>query len=403
MKKKLIGLFSIALVFCLLLSACGGGSSGSGSAQISSPASSSGSDNVSPYDQAATIKFGMIAAKTGSVAVSGDYYIECARLAVKHINESGGLLGKQVELVEIDEGESQQDSVNAVLKLLARGDISAYYQGLISTNVVAVSELDREYKIPHITGGASLGVVEDNNPYQWHYRQTDDLSGPWYANTLVEMFGVKNPCIVHKTDTYGQGLADSAVASFKELYDITIEDIYTFNIGEKQFNPIVTQIAAGGNDCLMYFGDVNEGALLMKSVASMGLDIICIGSASVAHSTTIAAAEGAAEGWYSCADWSIEVDTPESKKFCEDYEKEFGRVPTVSGPYDAFMIVAEAIRMAGSADPAAINEQLGNIKDYPGVTSLMSPNEHHSMAVSRYLTKNTEGIPKIMAIINRPE
>lgn len=411
MKKRIMKSLALVMTAGLLITACSssGESGTAGSvASTSGDAASAGQESTgaasnSPYDQGDTIKFGIVAAKSGANAAAGNYMYESARLAVKHINEAGGILGKQVELIEEDEGETQQESVNAVLKLLSRGDISAYYQGYISTNVIAVSEIDREYKIPHVTGGASMGVVEDNNPYQWHYRQTDDLSGPWYASTLVEMFDIKNPCIVHKTDTYGQGLADSAVAAFKEMYDITIDDIFTFNIGEKQFTPIVTQIANSGNDALMYFGDPNEAALLMSSVKSMGLDIFCIGSASVAMADTIAIAGDAAEGWYSCADWTIDVDTPEAQKFREDYVAEYGHEPTIPGPYDGFRIVAEAIERAGSADPAAINEEMANTKDYPGVTSIMTPNEHHSMAVSRYLTQNTDGVAKIVETIDRPE
>ena len=104
-------------------------------------------------DDQETIKIGCVYPLTGSKILQGDYTGMGANLAVKEINEAGGLLGKKVELVVEDEGDDQQTTLNSYLKLATRDDISAIVHTSITAYVLASAPYVVQYQIPTLQIG----------------------------------------------------------------------------------------------------------------------------------------------------------------------------------------------------------------------------------------------------------
>ena len=104
MKKKLLALL-LALCMVFALAACGEGGESSG-----------GGDDAASGD---TIKVGLIGPITGSNAAYGNAMVEGARLTVREINENGGILGKQVELIEADDRGDATECMNAFNNMVA--------------------------------------------------------------------------------------------------------------------------------------------------------------------------------------------------------------------------------------------------------------------------------------------
>ena len=206
---------ALAVSTAILLSACttqtptaDSQSTSASTTDTESNSSDSELNGNSTYDQAETIKLGVVCARTGSKTLQGDFIYQATTMAVDEINANGGILGKQVELIVEDEIETQQDAINAVNKLLSRGDISGFFGCMSSTNCIAVSPMVLEAKVPFMAGVSSYNLIKENNPYMWQARLTDDKTGVLFAKAAIEILGMENPAVLYITGSFGQGLAD---------------------------------------------------------------------------------------------------------------------------------------------------------------------------------------------------
>lgn len=356
----------------------------------------------SAYDKLDKIYIGVTAALSGTNKLVGDYVKNGAALAVEQINAKGGLLGKQIELVLEDEVDNQTASVNAMNKLLSNNKISAFFGSTYSAYCIAVSPSVKEKKIPMMAGGSSANIPKENNPYIWQARMTDDKSGMLLATAATGTLKMKNPAILHITDSFGTGLKDQTVAALATK-GITVDpkNIYGHNADEKQFGPIINQIMNSKVDGLIAISHQVPASMIMMQAKDAGLSIPTLGSSSFASAVARQTAGAAADNWYGVADWTVEVTTASGKAFAEAYQKKFNQesdMPAVTA-YDSIMLLAEAIKAGGSADPAKINENLAKIKDYPGAMSTYTPGSNRCFSTSQFLTLNKGGKATMIEVV----
>ncbi|HIS02783.1 MAG TPA: ABC transporter substrate-binding protein [Candidatus Pullichristensenella avicola] len=357
---------------------------------------------VSPYDQQETIKIGCVYPLTGSKILQGDYTGMGANLAVKQINEAGGLLGKQVELVVEDEGDDQQTTINSYLKLATRDDISAIVHTSITAYVLASAPYVVQYQIPTLQMSSGEECTIAGEPYMWQTRMSDHYQGTLLARYAVTELGMQKPAIVYISNTFGQGWSAFAEEALREEFGIEPTGMFAYNDGEQQYTGIFTQALASGCDGLIVIADPATAMLITSQIHTMEIDLPMIGSAGFTNAFVIDADPEAAEGWYAVTDWTDKVDSPASQAYVEAFEAEYGVTPenmSVYG-YDSINIIAEAIRIAGSADPAAIQEALFEV-DIDGAMARLSPNEHRSFSSQLYVAKIESGTPNIVGVIDR--
>lgn len=393
--KKVYRLLGLVMALLMLLTGCQQGNSNTPGGGVSTE---------SPYDQRDTVRVGLVCSRTGNKKVNGDFIFEAATLAVEEINAAGGVLGKQVELVVEDEMETQQDAINAVNRLLSNGDITALAGCVVSTNAIAVSPSIAQYQVPMLAMGSSYHIVEEENPFMWQTRVTDDKVGELFADAAVNFLGMKNPAILNSTDSFGQGLADSTMAALEKM-GIEPAIVVKFNVGEKQFVPFLTQIVNSGADGVI--ASASESALIMTQVYDMGLmeDLTFIGSGGFIGSWGRATAGEAANGWYGCNDWADNVQREEGIRFTEAYKERWGRdiVDMVAAAsYDSIHLICEAIEIAGTADPIKVNDALGQIKDHPGALCTQTAQESHSFGTQYLLVQTRDGAATAIDTLDVP-
>lgn len=405
MKKVLAILLCLALV--LGLAACNTPSKPTDKPSNVDPAKDTTAEpgkpnSDSPYDQLDAIYIGAVMELTGSKTAGGIPCSQGIHLAVDHINANGGLLGKKVVLVEEDGMETPQDSITALTKLFDDGKISAALTSCFSSTGIALSPTIESYKIPSFCLGSSANVFAEGNPYLWQVRVTDNYASVSMIEAAVSL-GVKKPGFIYTSNSYGMGLESLMKEYLKNTYNTDPSIEISFNGGETNFAPLITQLIDSGCDGIIAVADAAEATLIMKQVETMNIDLPCVGSSPFASTDSIANAGSAAEGWYSVAEWAVDLDTPTSKSFVEEYYAAYpdGKlVQNIAYAYDATCLLFKAIELAGSADPAAINEALGTIRDYEGVISTLTPDENRSFATSQLLVQTqADGTTAIVKII----
>jgi ABC-type branched-subunit amino acid transport system substrate-binding protein len=200
---------------------------------------------------------------------------------------------------------------------------------------------------------------------------------------------MKRPAILTVNDSYGLGMTEFVESAIKNLgMEVAIRVECTQD--EKQFTPMLTRILNSGADGIIAINHQDQAALVMLQVKAMDIKFPLMGCSQYASALAMDTAGEAANGWYSLADWTNEVQTPSGKTFVENYRKAYNRDSDMQSAfaYDAVTLLEKAIIQAGSDDPKAINEAMKKTKSISGVmTSYTYYEGDHSLGESIFLTQ----------------
>jgi branched-chain amino acid transport system substrate-binding protein len=318
--------------------------------------------------QAATIKIGMCAPVTGPAAESGRYAQIGAKMAVDAVNKSGGVLGKQVELIVEDDQTTNPGVVLAFSKLASQTDIVAFLGSIRSTQVHAMAPDVLKIGKPVMIGGTDPALTHMGNPWLFRFRPNDSYSGSVIAEYGVKTLGKKKWAIVHSTDAFGTAGGKALATALGKIDGTSIALDQGYSNQSQDFTPVVLAIKQSGADILgSYFTFENDLGVFARQLRQLGVTIPYIGSPSIVNITALKLAGPALYGTFGVADYA-EDSSPASKAFGTAY-REIAKVAPdnqSSWPYDAVTILCAAIKKAGKTDPQAIREAILATKNHPG-------------------------------------
>ena len=152
-----------------------------------------------------SIKIGLITfGMTNPIYTEG--FINSGKLVAAQYNNNGGLLGKQVEIIDADGGNTADEAINAANMLLSRGDISAVYGCPTTIMAMGCEMLFAEAEVPLLMGGTSVKLHDEtDNMYLFRCRPSDAISARIAASMLVEQLGVTSLGVIYENSDFGQG------------------------------------------------------------------------------------------------------------------------------------------------------------------------------------------------------
>ncbi len=314
-----------------------------------------------------TVKIGMVLPVTGPAADSGRYALTGAKIALDRVNKSGGVLGKQVELVTEDDQTTNPGAVLAFSKLAAQPDIVAFLGSIRSTQNHAMAADILNTGKPVCFGGTDPALTKMGNPWLIRFRPNDSYSGRVIASYGVETLGKKNWAIVHSTDAFGTGgLKALSAALDKAGGKVAIDQGYPNQ--SQDFTPVVLAVKSSGADIIgSYFTFDNDLAIFARQLRQLGVTLPWVGSPSIIDVGAMKLAGQALWGSYGVADFAAN-SSPEAKEFATLYAA-VANVPAdnySSWTYDAIGVLSAAINKAGSTDPEKIRAAMLSTKGYKG-------------------------------------
>ena len=264
----------------LALAACGGGSdssapAASSSAPSSAPAAtSSASSSAAPATNSGdgTLTIGSLLPQTGNLAFLGPPEFAGVELAVKEINAAGGVLGKDVEYVEGDSGDTQQDVANPTVDRLLQAKVDAII-GAASSGV-SFSVIDK------IT---SAGVVHyspantspdftsyDDKGLYFRTAPSDVLQGRVLGETIAAD-GFSNVGILALQDPYGEGLAKNVGDTITEGGGaLAPEEPVFYDPAATNFDAQIGQVKSAKPDAIVLIG-FEESAKVIQAMVAQGI------------------------------------------------------------------------------------------------------------------------------------
>ena len=357
----------MVLGLLILLTGCGGsGSTGqtpSGSA--GNPPGTTGS-----FGGSDVIKIGFFAPKTGPAAADGESATNSARLAVDQINSAGGVLGKKLELVEYDDQLDPKQAVAIAQRLTTRDGVVAVVSGSYSGPTRAAAPIFERAKLPMIAAYAVHPDIPKAGDFIFQQSFSGVVQGRAAAVVAAEQLKAKRISILSVDNDFGQTIVDGFREQAQKL-GLEIVSTDKFKIGDKEFSPILTKINEQNPDVLFVVGYAPEGAQIVRQARSLGLKAKILGTEGLDSTVQFLEVVGdAGDGVVIVTNLNRDDTDPQTQAYIKAYRDRYGHDPDMVGAsvYDAFQLLAEAIKRAGSTDPVAIRNALAGITDFRTVT-----------------------------------
>ena len=316
--------------------------------------------SVTAYAQE-TIKIGVITDKVGPAKPYSEPTLEGIQFGTNEINSKGGVLGRKIELL-IEDDQGRPDISAAMARKLV--DAGAVF--ILSITLTPATQQQQnvtlEAKTPQMTpmnSGDTL-TTQLPNPYFW---QTGPLGSIQIATLLshARAKGLKRVALISDNSDLGQLLAKFFRAGLeKSSIQVAAEEIVPR--GATTAEPQMQKIRAANPDAMFMAGVLTpENVLILRAYRQMGLKFPIHSSYNLSVPQYMSVAKGLLNG-ITFVD-AYDPEKPEVKKFEADYRKATGKAPyNIHGyGYDGIMMVAEAIKRAGSTDKEKIRAAMQSL------------------------------------------
>lgn len=325
---------------------------------------------IASAGMAETIRIGINQPLTGPLAASGNYVTNGARIAADEINEGGGVLGQQIELVIEDNKGNPTEAAAAAEKLIVRDAVVAMMGAWGSSMTLAVMPKLEEYGVPMVVETSSSGkVTTSGNPWIFRTAPTSVMLAESFS-PFVERFGMQRAAFLavnndwgqSNTDAYSDMLTEHGVPTvLRETMDATAVDL----------SAQLAAIRASDADVLLVTTEIEQLTLVLKQAFALQLPqrIIATTTSSTPEQAIEHAGEAADNVYFTVlfAPWFPDMaPNPEvARSFADEWDRRgfpfAGRIEGQRG-YDAMLTIIAAIEKAGEAEPDSIREALWNIE-----------------------------------------
>ena len=327
-----------------------------------------------------TIKIGIVLELTGELGAMGEKMLNGARMAVDEINAAGGVLGKDVELIEEDGGTDPDKGFDRVKKLVEIDGV----QVIVGPMITPTSELSMPYakanKIPLITMSATGVPLSELAGTEWYFRTClrDDAQSLVLAGVVMDA-GYTRLATIVLDNTYGIGL-ETAIVDGLEAKGWQGEHVASvhYDIAKKDYRTELQIIADSNPDVVLAVTYGDDGIIVFKQALELGLDDIAWLGCDGNYGTGLFAEASSAEFMEKAIVAGTRTVGSGAKydQFLADYHEQFGAAPETycDTTYDAVWAAAKAIEAAGVYDGEAIKAALVDL-EFDGATGPISFNE----------------------------
>lgn len=364
-RKKLliVSIAVLALALALVTVAGCGGDSGSGGASGSA---------ATPF------KIGVAGPMTGQYATYGKSHKAGAEIAMAELNAAGGVNGGEVSIAIGDDLGDPKEAVLVAQKYIDDTDVVVVDGHQFSGATIAAGGKYESAGLPMISPSATSPDISTLGAYLWRICMTDAVQGVGLANYSVNTLGKQKIAIMYDNSDYGRGLADAYEEAVKAAKG-TVVGKEQYAAGDTDFKAQLTKLKAAGPDLLFLSGYYPEGSKIAQQAKELGMDVQLLGSDGYASDELPKLGGAAVEGMLVSTFFDYSSKDPAVQKFVKAYQDKYkGANPDwfAANSYDVIMLAAKAAENAGKNDRTAINDALGKIGTYQGISGAITFDEN---------------------------
>ncbi|HET6420316.1 MAG TPA: ABC transporter substrate-binding protein [Geobacteraceae bacterium] len=346
------------------------------------------------------IKIGALFSVTGPASFLGEPERNTAQMVADEINRSGGIKGRQVQLIVYDTQGDSTKAVQAATRLIRQDHVSAIIGPSITGDTMAVIPIVEKAGVPLVSCAAGIKITEPVKSWVFKTAQNDSLAVAKIYEYLAR-HKIKRVAILTVSDSFGSSGREQLKLNAAK-YGIQIISDDTYGPKDTDMTPQLTKIRNSQAQALICWGTNPGPAIVARNAKQLGVKIPLYMSHGVSSKKFIELAGDAAEGIILPSGRVLVADLlPNSDRqkktllsFVKDYQNHFKKEGDHFGghAWDAMMLVKTAIERGGDK-PSDIRAQLEKIRNFPGIGGVFTytPKDHSGLNKDAFVLVEIKG------------
>lgn len=355
-----------------------------------------------PVSLEGPVKIGAIFSVTGRSAPLGVPEKRTAQMLAEQLNEQGGILGQDVEVIVKDDKSQPTEAALAAQDLIENEKVTAIIGPSTTPNTMAIVDICQDVKVPLVSCAAGAPITNPVKKWVFAVPQTDVLA----VAKIIDYLKVKDISRV-ATIYAANGYGESGQQQLEEqLPEAGIELLASESFGgeDTDVTAQLTRIKAQDTEAVICWGTNPGPATVAKDMNKLGMDMPLLQSHGVANQKFIELGGDAVEGVMLPAGRlivyeEISADDPQKElleQYANNFKEAYGESTDTFGghAYDAFHIVAEAINRAETTDHGAVRDEIEATEKFVGTAGIFtySPEDHNGLTKDAFVwVKITNG------------
>jgi branched-chain amino acid transport system substrate-binding protein len=345
-----------------------------------------------------TIKIGANFELTGGVANYGSHALNGVKLAIKEVNDAGGINGKKIDLIIADNKSEASEAANAATKLISNDKVKILVGPATTSNLLATAQIATDNKVPVITpSGTNPKITVENGqvkPYVFRACFIDPLQGEVMADFATNTIKAKTAAIyVDSSSDYSKSLAEVFQAKFEAAGGkVVIQEAFLQK--DQDFKATLTKLKAANPEVIFIPAYYEEVGKIVKQARELGINVPLLGTDGWDDNKLIEIAGAAPlDNTFFSSHYSVQDKDSNVKSFIDKYKAEYNQEPNVFAAlgYDAGMMIIDAIKRAGGDDSDKIRAALEETKDLQVGTGVMTIDKNHNPIKSAVVIEMKNG------------
>ena len=348
-----------------------------------------------PAWAAETLKIANIVELSGAGATSGTNFKNGVELAVKEINASGGILGRQIETSTADTQSNPGVAKGLVTKAID-DKVFAVFGPVFSGSIMVSMAETRRAEVPNFTGGEAAAITKQGNPYIFRTSFTQDTAMPKVARYIANGLKAKTVALIYVNNDYGKGGRDAITKSLDALGIKVIADIST-DQNQIDFSAPVLKAKQANADAIFVYTNEEESARALRELRKQGVAKPIVGETTLVGQKVIELAGEAANGAVAHVGLTVDAPIPAMRAFKARFEREYKYVTDHNGikGYTGIYLLKAAIEKAGKFDRKLVASTLHGLQvtaaQHPGVIMDVSVDANGDLDRASFLVEVRNG------------
>ena len=352
-----------------------------------------GGGNVGAADTG-VIKIGEVGSMTGTEATFGTSSDRGIQLAVKEVNGAGGIKGRQIQVIALDDEGKPEEAATAATRLIASEHVLALLGEVASTRSLFMAPKAQAAKVPMVSPSSTNEKVTAVGDYIFRACFIDPFQGYVMAKFATETLKLKKAAILRDVrNDYSVGLAKVFNDNFTKMGG-QIVDNESYSSGDVDFKAQLTNIKGAAPQALYVPGYYTDVGLIARQAREVGLTVPLLGGDGWDSEKLYEIGGVALEGSYFSNHYSVDDPSPRIQEFVGKFKKEYGgQVPDslAAQAYDAAGMLFDAMKRAKDLSGPSIRDALAQTKDYKGVTGDITMDDKRNATKPAVVLKVAKG------------
>ncbi|MCC7386821.1 MAG: ABC transporter substrate-binding protein [Deltaproteobacteria bacterium] len=357
-----------------------------------------------PGAEAREIRLGVVGSLTGSNATFGNSTKNGIDLAVKQTNAKGGIGGRQIKAIHLDDQGKPEEAKTAAQRLITQDKVHVLLGEVASSASLAMAPVAQRARIPMITPSSTNPAVTEIGDFIFRVCFIDPFQGFVMAKFAAEDLKLKKIAILRDIrNDYSVGLANVFSEELKKLGGTIVAD-ESYAQGDTDYKATLTKIRGASPEAIYVPGYYTEVGQIARQARELKIDVPLLGGDGWDSDKLFEGGGKAVDGSYFSNHYHVDDPRESIKSFVRDYRAEYNETPDALAAlgYEAAMVAVHAIEKTGGTDPQKLRDVIAALKGFPAVTGAITLDDKRNAIKPAVVIQIKEGKRTFVTQISPP-